>query len=94
MNCFGNAYNVCQSATSLYALPPTYKSHISKTSGGFASFLHPQMIFMSINLIVAIKNTYRTIGCGETHYRRGIKNLKPVNMTNKYKEMNTTPILL
>ena len=44
---------------------------------------------MSINFIVAIKTTVAeklTVG-GE------FKNLKPVNMTNGYTEMNTTPIL-
>ena len=67
---WGKACNLCQSATSLSDLPPTYKTHSSKTAGGFASFLHPQTIFMSITWIVDIENTYRTIGCRETHCRR------------------------
>ena len=67
---WGKTCNLCQSATSFSALPPTSKTHSSQTPGGFASFLHPEIIFMSIPRIVAIENTYRTIGCGETHCRR------------------------
>ena len=52
---------------------PTSKNYSSKNDGGFASFLHPKMILMSINFIVVIKTTYRTIGWGETHCRRRIK---------------------
>ena len=71
-NLLGEDCDLCQSATSLSALPPTYNTHSSKTTVGFASFLYPQMIFMSITFIVAIKNTYRTIGCGKNRCRRRI----------------------
>ena len=69
----GKACDLCQSVTSMSSLPPTSKTHGSKTDGWFASFLHPQMIFMSITWIVDIDNTYRTISCVETHFRRRIK---------------------
>ena len=67
---WGKSCDLCQSATSLSALPPTSKTHISKTAGVFASLLHTQLIFMYISWILAIKNTYKTISCGETHCRR------------------------
>ena len=86
-----------QRCVSIYHLfvcsAPTSKTHSSKNAGGFESFLHPQIILIALTFIVAIKTTYRNIDCGKTHCRQRIKNLKPVNMTNSYTEINTNPIL-